>query len=1213
MSQQLRSLSTITLFLIFFTLSGNLLHAESGDRQIPMHIVYPPKAFKENGGCVIDMTKPPYNAKGDGVTDNTAAFRAMMNFLSDELAAARKSGIRQSKWTIYLPTGTYLVSDTITYTNTTCDASGGFCGLRLIGEDRAKTIIKLKDKSPGFEAGAKKNLVEWYHPEKIQAGIAWGNQVRNLTIHTGSGNPGAVGILFLGANTCTMDNMNFISGDGQGYAGLRLEVGSVQGVFSDMTIKGFDYGVTAERMGENQPGLEYITLSGQKRAGIWVESAAVSMRKLNSVNAVPAVITRGTGAQTVILDSTLKGTGSGPAIVHHKTAAGAATLHAGFTGRTGRNVGVGAVDNLITTVQPAGGAEKEVLRETFDSNSTSHDAASFNENFTTNKTSGNSWNHANSGGVSGGCMTAPGGQVTTAIHKTPFPGFQTGTKIRMKFDARMGGHSTAGFGVNTNVYLKDLSEVDGIPGLNIEIKYPANRTTNKFDIVANGETLETIDFDSSVKANSAWWYRWEAIWTRLPDGSYDLSLQLFDLGKDGLTAPMLFKSWTRKAFKVADKSYLFARNIDVSGSYTCAIESDTKPVVKGNVSEYNSGSVIKFNDATPSKSMNLSVEEVALVPWESNPANWACTSDFQGTDSERLRAALNSGKPAVMVTERINAPGTYKIPSTVKQIDFMSYKHQTQTKVFKFEIAEESTQPLWIENVDGLNVEVNAPRPLHFRYSAIGVTVNTPLPVVIHMQNCYNWSDAPAKFCPPNAKFYCRSINQENWGASNWVINGGIMWVMGFKTEAAYTCFDVKNGGFLEVLGGYQNWGGKGEVGRPTIENNNSNVSYMGTTFMTRHITNGIWETRGTTQHKILNANLPKRFFYTTVTTPLYVGYDPSKMVLPVISPPPGSYGVDQKVSISYPWASGVAIRYTLDGSTPSETNGTAYTTPIMVKDGANLQAVAYKTGMTTSKPIGGSYAIGHMPDLVVTAVTWNPANPVTGDEVSFSATIKNQSKNPTPPGVEIGCEFQINGTKLCAGNNGKEVSIPENGSITVNGTIATGGKTTWLALPGTYTVKVIADDVNRLPENDETNNTLTATLNPGKGEWTTWDQNDKNVTYSGTKWHSNQKFPGAYNDNDSSSATKDSYLQFTFTGTQAKLYGVKGNWSGMVNIYVDNMTTPVATVDTYNRFSQNKALIYDTGKLSAGPHTIRWEPAEKKNPAAAGNWVEIDFVNWKN
>jgi hypothetical protein len=51
-----------------------------GDRNPPVNQIYPPEAFHHNGkgGRVLDVTKPPSHAKGDGVTDDTQALSAAM-------------------------------------------------------------------------------------------------------------------------------------------------------------------------------------------------------------------------------------------------------------------------------------------------------------------------------------------------------------------------------------------------------------------------------------------------------------------------------------------------------------------------------------------------------------------------------------------------------------------------------------------------------------------------------------------------------------------------------------------------------------------------------------------------------------------------------------------------------------------------------------------------------------------------------------------------------------------------------------------------------------------------------------------------------------------------------------------------------------------------------------------------------------------------------
>jgi hypothetical protein len=334
----------------------SLMAAESapGDRNIPINQTYPQDVFYHNGkgGRVLDVTKPPFNAKGDGRTDDTKALTAAMRFVREhyEPLVGPKVGSTccrkmRNTWTIYLPDGEYLVSDTVCQgwparainvlngwekinrllvnskehegeLQTGQQGPGRSGGdvvyaeenndIQIVGQSRARTIIRLKDACPGYGEGLEKAVVAFYMLQR-GSNINLGNFIRNVTIQTGKGNPGAVGLKWNSSNWGGVRNVAIRSADGRGRAGLMMERNNALGYHHDIIVDGFNVGIELTGGHETSAALEYATLSHQRELAIRVGGGrhdGLSARKL-LVSDAPVALTIGPAAQVVLLDSTL--------------------------------------------------------------------------------------------------------------------------------------------------------------------------------------------------------------------------------------------------------------------------------------------------------------------------------------------------------------------------------------------------------------------------------------------------------------------------------------------------------------------------------------------------------------------------------------------------------------------------------------------------------------------------------------------------------------------------------------------------------------------------------------------------------------------------------------------------------------------------------------------------------------------------------------------
>jgi Pectate lyase superfamily protein len=276
---------TLTLFCFASLASAAPLPPLLRDTEEP--IVFPADAG------VIDVTKAPYHAKGDGVTDDSDSIQKAL----DDYPSRNRI--------IYLPNGTYLVSHQIEFgisrrfhPGEKIDGKDGQHQRLTIlqGQSRDGTVIRLKDECAGFQNVGIDPKNEDIERPLVKAVVWTGdnvaqhfrNAIRNLTVDTGKRNPGAAGVQYNASNQGCMHAVKIVSGDGAGRIGLDIGYTGDSGpaVVRHLEVIGFDYGIWAANL--NSFTIWDVKLSGQRKAGIRAPFDVLMLHRIRSDNKVPA-------------------------------------------------------------------------------------------------------------------------------------------------------------------------------------------------------------------------------------------------------------------------------------------------------------------------------------------------------------------------------------------------------------------------------------------------------------------------------------------------------------------------------------------------------------------------------------------------------------------------------------------------------------------------------------------------------------------------------------------------------------------------------------------------------------------------------------------------------------------------------------------------------------------------------------------------------------
>lgn len=116
-------------------------------------------------------------------------------------------------------------------------------------------------------------------------------------------------------------------------------------------------------------------------------------------------------------------------------------------------------------------------------------------------------------------------------------------------------------------------------------------------------------------------------------------------------------------------------------------------------------------------------------------------------------------------------------------------------------------------------------------------------------------------------------------------------------------------------------------------------------------------------------------------------------------------------------------------------------------------------------------------------------------------------------------------------------------------------------------------------------------------------NDNDPIIEYTGS-WSTCSNGRAYMGDLQKSKVKNDSYT-INFTGTQFKAYGIKDRWSGKVAVYVDNVFKE--KIDCYNSTQLVDQLLFDTGVLANGEHTVQFVVLYEKNCASLGYYHYAD------
>ncbi|MEX2380883.1 MAG: PA14 domain-containing protein [Opitutales bacterium] len=707
--------------------------------------------FPEDAG-ILDV-KRDFGARGDGVTDDTAA-------IQKAVVASLKGNYRNPK-AIYLPDGTYLVSDHIRARVTDAPpGEGGWSdgwrgGMYLIGQSRDGVVIQLADNAPGFGNPDKPKAVivtgSTGHGEKHDSRIGgWGNEafqntLNNFTVDTGKGNPGAVAVDFLASNRGGMYDMTLRSGspDKAGVCGIDMtRPWPGPGMIYNVSVDGFDYGIRQEQM-DCSMTFEHITLTNQRVAGIQaIRHPVMSLRKVTSRNTVPVLVSKDSNkAMIAFLDSEF---------VHPGRDGGAALENQG--------------NLLLRNVRVEGYARAVDSSEKGDSS----------------------------------LDVPPGGVVKQFLSRDPirlFPGGNALPDLPVKETPRW--HST---NLSNWANAADFGAQTG-------------GTAKKFTSMVEFERVdETLDFGwggggPGEVGNDNFAIRWTGEILPPADGDYTFHYNFNDRGRLWVDGKLIIDEWEGYHKREYDGSI--------------RLEGGKRVPIRVEYWESGHQAWCRLAWSGPGVEKQI-IPSGVLFPTADAEEPRGLTGAYYGNRNpsglEAVQAAIDSGKEVVYLPNGVYpVKGTLILRGNVKKLVGM----EALLSGTVIRVDEGGPDTVFLEHLNDIEVVQNSGRTLVVQRCNMNGLTNTPQGTgdVFLMDNM---GGRPYLQTPLN--LWARQLNTE-YGRKPMLINqGGRVWILGMKTEGMFPSI-VNRGGVLECYILYSMTNPKPERSTPFVLNENGTIA----------------------------------------------------------------------------------------------------------------------------------------------------------------------------------------------------------------------------------------------------------------------------------------------------------------------------------------------------------------------------------------------------